>query len=177
MKVTSLLITLALFVSCVKVEKKKVDIPTIKKVESYTVKKNGYKCELSGEIEHKEIFLKIEKKEGKISVSLNDFIDSSRISIVSATFENYKMISFSLDSNDNGSMTGTGILSHVNLSSLSDEGKVISLTGKLTLDAGMTSGKLEQKMLISREDKSLFETEYISLAQIENCEEFVATWL
>ena len=73
-------------------------------------------------------------------------------------------------------LSGEGVLLHSDLASLSDEGKVISATGKLSLNEDH-SGVLEQKLLISKDDNSIGSTEFKEVAKIENCEAFKATWL
>lgn len=178
MKVAFLLTILLFMVSCVKSKKTSIALPKTKvetpRVNKYTLKKNGYKCDIFGETEHKTIFLELDKKEDGISVSLNDFIDVSRISIIGATFDNYKMMSFGLVENEDGFLTGTAFLSHSDLSSLGDNGKVTYVTRRLTLNADITSGTLER---VVRDDNSLLTTEFTSLAQIENCEKFEAIWI
>lgn len=170
-----------MLVSCVKIEKKStaIDLPKIQKYsEPIVIKKSGFKCDISGEAENKEIFLEITKKENKTSVRFYDFISATKISTASAKFEGFTLMSISLSENadDSDTLEGDGILLHSDSSSLSDEGKVISVTGKLILNKDM-SGLIQKKLLISKEDNSIQSTDFNDLAKIENCEEFEAIWI
>lgn len=177
---TSIVMSSLFLTSCVKTETKKtkIDLPEIKKYEPITIKKSGYKCDLVGELENKEIFIKLEKKEDKTTASFHDFISKDKISIISAKFEGYNLMSISLapSSENEKVLVGESVLTHSDLESLSSEGKVFSITGRLTLNEDL-SGVLEQKQMISKEDHSIETTEYKELGKVENCEAFDAIWI
>lgn len=159
-------------VACVKSESKKIKIntPVIKK-ESLSIKKKGWKCDMYGEADNKEIFIKLDTKDGKTTATFHDFISASKISVVGANFANIPLNTFPMNEG-----VGEMLLIHPDRTSLSDEGKVLTVTGVLTLNEDMT-GKLEQKALILMEDDSFKTTELQELATIDNCAEFEATWL
>jgi hypothetical protein len=72
MSITATVILSALILSsCVKTETKttKIDLPEIRKYEPVVSKKSGFKCDITGEVENKEVFLEVSKKEDKTSVS------------------------------------------------------------------------------------------------------------
>jgi hypothetical protein len=77
---------------------------------------------------------------------------------------------------ENNELVGESVLLHDDMSSLSLDGKVISGTVKLTLDKDL-NGKMERKLLISKEDSSLTSTEFEDVAEISNCEKLDAIWI
>ncbi len=167
-------------IGCVKTETKttKIDIPEIKKIEVPTFKKKGLKCEIVGEAENKEIFIEIETKDDKTTASFHDFISASKISIGSASFEGYSLMNFTLKkvSEDSSTLVGESILTHKDMASLTDEGKVLTITGKLTLGEDKT-GSLEQKLFKFLDDNTSKITDYQEIGKIENCEDFEAIWM
>lgn len=167
-------------VACVKTETKKteVNIPKINKPQLATFKQTGLKCDMVGEVDHKEIFIKLETKDGKTKASFHDFTSASKITIVGASYGNYSLLSFSMHEvpEDNQTLIGETPLIHTDKASLSDEGKVLSITGKLTLNKDMT-GKLEQNVTILMDDNTTKTSDLEEVAVIENCEEFEASWL
>lgn len=166
-------------VAC-KSESKKVTFkaPEVPKLKLVTLKKTGLKCDIVG-IENKEIFLKLDKKEdGKVIANFSDFLSDKKISLLSAHIGEYSLLGFTLQASadDANVIVGDSLMIHPLMSSLSSEGTVVAVTGRLTLNSD-NSGKLEQKLTILMDDLSVKKTELEEIAQIENCEEFEATTL
>lgn len=174
---TSIVMSSLFLTSCVKTETKKtkINFPDIKTYEPVVSKKSGFKCDISGESENKEIFLQITKKDDKTLVSFYNFVNAKKISFVLARFEGYRLVNFTLSESteDEKVLSGEGVLLHSDVASLSNEGKVIAVTAKLSLNEDY-SGVLEQKLLISKDDNSIESTEFKEVAKIENCEAFDA---
>ena len=180
----AVVLSMATLVSCSKVDKQsyKIDLPEmqkveeIKTVESLMSKNPGFKCDLVGLNEHKEVFLKVTTKDDEVSVSIHDFTSASQISISNASFDGFTIMSIKLNkaTEDDQTLTGESVLLHSKLSTLSDEGKVLLVTGRISLNEDM-SGSLQTKLLISKEDQSIESTEFKELAKIENCEAFEAS--
>lgn len=173
-------ITIALLsvslVAC-KSESKKFTIkaPEVKKLKPISLKKNGLKCDVVGN-ENKEIFLKLEEKDGgEMSANFYDFLSSTKISLVAGHIGEYSLFAFKLrpSAEDENILVGESVMIHPERTSLSDEGDVLSITGRLTLNQDHT-GKLEQKLTVLMDDHSVKTTELEEVAQIENCEEFEA---
>ena len=175
--VLTVLVSAMMMYGCGKSEKKTIKVKTPElKMEQLTIKEPGHKCDLIGEIESKEIFVNLEAKEGRISISFHDFIKKEQISTASAQFEGYLLNAMILTplSETERVLIGEKSFNHTDADSLSDEGKVISIIGKLTLKEDM-SGVLARKLKISKTDQTVEETEYKELGKFENCEPFEAT--
>lgn len=170
------LITLTM-VGCVKTSSKKVDVslPEIQKPKVLKLTKSGYKCDMVGEEDNKEIFIKLDKKEEKTTVSFNNFTSASKITIVGANFGDYNLYSFVMNQNseDESILEGEGALTHADKYQLNDEGKVLSIQGRLILNDDL-SGSLQQKLTMMMDDHTMKNTEYQEIARIENCEQFEA---
>lgn len=165
-------------VGCVKTSSKKVDVevPEIQKPKLVKLTKSGYKCDITGEAESKEIFLKVESKDGKTTANFHDFTSADKVTIVGASFGDYGLLSYTLEESidDNQILVGESLLLHHNKSLLSDEGEVLTVKGRLTLNKDL-SGRLEQKITILQDDNTTKTTEFQEIGIIENCEEFEAS--
>lgn len=180
----AVVLSMVTLVSCSKVDKKsyKIDLPEmqkvgeIKTVESLMSKTPGFKCDLVGLNEHKEVFLKVTTKDDEVSASLHDFTSAAKVSLLSAKFDGFTLMSMKLKkaTEDDQTLTGESVLLHSSISTLSDEGKVLLVTGKMILNEDM-SGSIETKLLITKEDQTTESTEFKELAKIENCEAFEAS--
>lgn len=177
---TLILIALFALSSCVKTKTSETKLPEFKKAEPIVIKKSGFRCDMAGinennKSESKEIFIQLDKKESTVKIKINDFTSGDRISVVFGSFDGYQLLSFDM-ADENNELIGESILLHDDMSSLSLDGKVISGTVKLTLDVNL-NGKLERKLLISKEDRSLVSTEFEDVAEISNCEKLEAIWM
>lgn len=167
--------------SCVKTKTTSVEMPEIKKIDPVIQRKSGLKCNLIGVSEQKEIFLKIDVNAGKQTVSFHDFIDANRVSIINATVEGYRTHSFELtetivNEEKKVSIGSTILLPSDDLKLNVDEGKVITSSGKLTLDYGYR-GQLEVSHVIQTDEGTIKATRFEELAKIEACDRFEAIWL
>jgi major membrane immunogen (membrane-anchored lipoprotein) len=173
----------ALFLSsCEKSEhtKVKIDIPDVKtqmKSSLAALEKPGFKCDLVGEVEKdKKVFITLDKKEGKTTASFHDFTSPDMDNtVIISKFEGFNLMFFFLSpsNEDEKVLVGEGALTHSNHAKIEYDGKVISITGRLTLYEDM-SGVIEQKQMLMKEDHSMEITSFEELATIENCEPFKA---
>jgi hypothetical protein len=175
-----ILITLFAMSACVKTKTSEAKVPEFKKSEPIVIKKSGYRCDMAGinennKSESKEIFIQLDKKDNTVKVKFNDFTSGDRISVIFGSFDGYKLLGFDME-DENNELVGESVLLHDDMSSLSLDGKVISGTVKLTLDKDL-NGKMERKLLISKEDSSLTSTEFEDVAEISNCEKLEAIWM
>jgi hypothetical protein len=166
--------------ACVKPEKKTLSLkndPLMERLESIA-KKKGYKCDFISEADNKELFLQMVEKDGNKNLNIYDFISANKIPISGAHFGDYSLLSITMEQSpeDAQVLIGEGILIHADPNSLSNEGKVLTIISRLTLNEDM-SGKLEQKLLLVMDDNSTKSTEFQEIAKIENCEDFVARWM
>jgi hypothetical protein len=184
MKLRTLISVLLLSVgtiSCIKPKKTTIDIPEIKKMDPVIVRKSGLKCNLLGVSEQKEIFLKLDVKDGKQTVSFHDFIDANRVSIVGATIEGYRTLSYELtetivNEEKKVSIGSSVLLPSDELNLNIEEGRVITSSGRLTVDYGFR-GQLEVSHVVKTDEGTIKATTLEELAKIEACDRFEAIWL
>lgn len=180
MKLQTLISVIALsagIVSCAKTKTNKVEIPEVKEIDTVVERKSGLKCNLYGITEQKEIFLRLQVKDGKQIVSFHDFIDDKRVSIIGAMIENYRTLSFELTEtivDEKIVSIGSSIL--LPSEKLDIDGEVITSTGRLTVDYGFR-GLLEVSHIVKIDDNKPMTTKFEKLVKIEACDKFEAVWL
>lgn len=174
-----MLSTLVLIVSCGKAKDVQlVYQPQINPIKPKTTKA-GFKCTISGESEHKEVFIEVTRKDENVTISFHDFAGPRKISNFGADFEGYALLPFSKMNSDNGSnsLSGEAPLLHQDKKSLSTEGEVTSVMGALSFTEETMTGSLRKKFFIKEVDGKLKITEYTDLAKVDRCEVIEADWI
>lgn len=176
--ILTFMLSSVLLASCVKAKTQvtKVDIPALKLTIPTAKKLTGLKCDLVGDNESKEVFLQFKEIEKRLTISFHDFTSGTSVSLVGAKFSGFSLMSFPMTraSEEAKDVYGETVLTHADLSQLSDTGNVLMITGRLTMNEDL-SGKLEQKLMISHEDNSIETTPLVEIGSIENCQEFEAS--
>jgi hypothetical protein len=170
----SLLILSVIFSSC-KTETKttKVKMPdTTVRFESYSIQRSGLKCKLITDDQDKDVFLEFSSKDEKKIVFFREFQkNTNNISMIGLKIDDYSTTLFNLeDESDDIDVTATGTMFHDNPVSLVSEGKVILITGKLSL-YNNEYGTIERSLQILK-GEAIERTDFEEIAQIEKCEKF-----
>lgn len=160
---------------------KKDNVITIMPQVSPAFKQAEHRCQLNGEFERKDVYLKTKIKDGHTVVSFHDFISADQYSKELASFEGFTLPVFKITAqkdkkNQVPFSSGADQINHQDLVSLSPDGEVIKVMAKLTLYKDM-QGFLQQKQTIKSFNKALpaMDTPYMHLAKIENCEKSEAS--
>lgn len=174
-------------VACVKKESKKVNLPDFKKISSQNSErlkslmptKSGFRCDLIG-TETKEVFMEISKKEGVKKVTIRDFESASQVSILGATIEGFRTISFEMEEKEeldevgNKILEGTSHLIKTEDSNVTVEGSIITSDGLLIMDE-QNNAKFVLTHLVKDEDGNIERVSEENTVTIENCEPFEAS--
>lgn len=171
-------------IGCVKheVAKPEFKVPKVPKADPLVNKKAGYKCDIQGvDGSSKEIFIELNKNDKTTLFSLYDFIYKQKISILTGTFEGYRLYSVTLkeETLENGEtiLSGEGMITPNAQAEHQMDEKILLMTSRITLDEQL-NGTLELKLLRSSEAGQAPEwTSFEQIAEISNCEKFDAVYL